>query len=144
MTLRLILALGAFAVAGAALAQDAGSGVPPPPTPTFTIPSLDEYIRSEAVTASREVHRACAAEMRTLCPGKAGGAADRCLVYHRLSFSKSCRVAITGFERAAAPLGEGDVLADFRPYSLVQTRGHAPARSWSPIPPAPAPAAAGA
>ena len=68
-------------------------------------------------TASREVHQACALEMRLKCGGKSGAAADRCLIYHRLNFSPSCRQAITGFERVMAPLGPGESLAHFRPYS---------------------------
>ena len=148
MKLRSALALAVFAAASAvtlgdaALAQD--TGVPAPPIPNFTIPELDDYLRSDAVVASREVHRACEAEMQALCAGKSGAAADRCLVYHRLNFSKTCRRAITGFERAAAPLGEGDALADFHPYSRVRTRGRAPASGWRPVPAAPAPPATGA
>jgi hypothetical protein len=139
-----VFAAAALATTWGALAQDAGTGALPPPSPNFTIPDLDQYVRGDAATASREVHRACDAEMRTLCPGKAGAAADRCLVYHRLNFSKACRRAITGFERAAAPLGEGDALADFHPYSRVPAPSRAPGRGWRPIPTPPEPAATGA
>ena len=79
-----------------------------------------------------QLRRACAADLIAKCAGKDGAAADRCLEYHRLSFTLPCRKAITAFERVAAPRRES--LATFEPVS-----GPIPPPDQRPEPARPAP-----
>jgi len=137
MNVSIVLAFAALSAAGSAFAQDLP---PPPPSPFFhltPIPGKDvPYSPSDTpdrVAARRLIRAACAADMHGLCQGKTGAAADRCLVYHRLSFSRACRQAITGFERAAAPIGAFDTLEALAPYS----RGLAPPSHRRPQAPRP-------
>jgi hypothetical protein len=68
------------------------------------------------VLARDEIHEACSVDMRTLCGGKIGAAADRCLIYHRPSFSTACRHAIADFQ-GQVTMGANDTLVAFQPYS---------------------------
>jgi hypothetical protein len=45
-----------------------------------------------------EMRKACAAERETLCAGKSGKAADRCVVYHRLKASEPSKHALVRLE----------------------------------------------
>ena len=55
--------------------------------------------------------------MLARCPDKDGGAADRCLEYHRISFTLPCKKAIAAFERAAPPRTPYESLATLAPIS---------------------------
>lgn len=133
MKLKLAIAMIASCVAGLALAQDLPP--PPPPPKIVLVPGKDVPFQlketPERIAARQDVRGACAGDMLALCRGKAGASADRCLVYHRLNFSKPCRRAITNFERAAAPIGAFDSLEALAPYS----HGPAPANRRAPPPP---------
>lgn len=146
MKLSTVFALAAFAAAGAASGQDRiGVDIPPAPrNVTADTPFVLSPGSAERIAASRAIHAACAADMRLRCAGKTGEAADRCLVYHRLSFTAACREALTGFERAAGPLAPGETLAPLHPYSLIRTVPAGPPRGWRPLPQLPAAAATGA
>ena len=71
----------------------------------------------DLLAARYNLRRACVADMLARCPGKDGGAADRCLEYHRLSFTLPCRKAIAAFERAAPPRMPYETLASLAPIS---------------------------
>jgi hypothetical protein len=140
MKLRTALALTTLSLlgAGAALAQDQ-QGVSMPPPAVAPIPGHDVAYKpgdaSSLLTARYNLRRACSADMLARCPDKENAAADRCLEYHRLSFTLPCRKAITAFERAAPPRAPYESLATLAPVS-------------GPIPPpdqreAPAPAHSG-
>jgi hypothetical protein len=112
--------VGAAAIAGSAPAQSQ-DGVYIPLPATTRIPGHDVgYKPEEAATllaARYKLRRACAADMLARCPDKDGGAADRCLEYHRLGFTLPCRKAITAFERAAPPRTSYESLASLAPIS---------------------------
>jgi hypothetical protein len=110
----------AAAVAGSASAQDQ-QGVSIPMPATTQIPGHDVGYRpgraADLLTARYNLRRACAADMIARCPDKDGGAADRCLEYHRLSFTLPCKKAIAAFEGAAPPRTPYESLASFAPIS---------------------------
>jgi hypothetical protein len=119
MKLRAALVLAALAVAGSALAQDQGTAIPPP---TATqIPGKDIYYKPGDVrgllAARYRLRQACAADMLARCRDKDGGAAYRCLEYHRLSFTLPCKKAIAAFEGAAPPRTPYESLAGLAPIS---------------------------
>ena len=135
MKLVLAFAVAALAVGGPVLAQDQ-EGVAIPKEST-TYPHSNELTYApgkarELMSVRYDLRRACAADLLARCPGKTDAAADRCLEYHRLSFTLPCRKAITAFERVAAPRRES--LATFEPVS-----GPIPPPDQRPEPARPAP-----
>jgi len=122
MKLMTVVALAALAVGGSATAQRQDqSGVPAPMPSTTPVPGKDVPYRPGAVldllTARYQLRRACAPDMLARCAGKDGAAADRCLEYHRLSFTLPCKKAITAFERVAPPRASFESLASLQPIS---------------------------
>jgi hypothetical protein len=123
MKLQLAIALAVLAVSGAAMAQDqqGQQGVSIPNPSVTALPGKDIGYRPglapELLAARYRLRRACAADLLARCPNKDGGAADRCLEYHRVSFTLPCRKAITAFERVAPPRTAYESLASLAPVS---------------------------
>jgi hypothetical protein len=146
--MKLALAIAAFApilligaVAGSSAAQDQSGG--PSPRPSVTpIPGKDvgykPGVGRDLLAARFRLRQACAADMIARCAGKDGGAADRCLEYHRLSFTLPCKKAIAVFERAAPPRTPYESLASLAPIS-----GPIPAEDQREAPPPRSPVRAG-
>jgi hypothetical protein len=125
MTFRLAMvltlaAVGLAAVGGAAIAQDQSGAMVPMPLAT-PIRGQDATYQpgkaSELLIARYNLRRACAADLLARCPDKDGAAADRCLEYHRLSFTLPCRKAIAAFEHVAPPRSALEGLAVLAPVS---------------------------
>jgi hypothetical protein len=133
MKLVLAFAVAALTIARPSLAQDQ-EGVAIPKEPTTYLHSNELTYQpgkaAELMSVRYDLRRACAADLLARCPGKADAAADRCLEYHRLSFTLPCRKAITAFERAATRR-PNDTLATYAPISgpiPPPDQRHAPAR----------------
>ena len=93
MKIAIVTALALLALAGPALAQDdQGGGV-------FHIPYQTEgdflpRSHPERHASIQRMHMMCAADARSLCARKTDGAANRCVIYHKLQLSRPCRVAL--------------------------------------------------
>jgi hypothetical protein len=118
MKLRIAVLTAAVSIAGAAFAQATDQGGVRIDSPVGLYnPADGAHGKTPALVMARdEIHEACSVDMRSLCGGKAGAAADRCLIYHRLSFSTACRHAIADFQ-GQVTMGANDTLAAFQPYS---------------------------
>ncbi len=79
MKLRIAITLAALAMAGSALAQPPGGGAPPSP---------------EMQAARQAMRQACAADMKTLCDGKAGREAMMCMRVAGDKVSAPCKDAM--------------------------------------------------
>jgi hypothetical protein len=114
------LAMVALGHAGPSAAQDqAGVSIPlPSATP---LPGKDVGYKpglvADLLAARYRLRQACAADMIARCADKDGTAADRCLEYHRLSFTLPCKKAIAAFERAAPPRMPYETLTSLAPIS---------------------------
>ncbi|HLZ76041.1 hypothetical protein [Phenylobacterium sp.] len=118
MKLLLAFAVATLTIAGPSLAQDqSGMAVPGPSATPIPGAFAQPGKAGDLLTARYQLRRACAADMLARCPGKDGPAADRCLEYHRVSFTLPCRKAIAAFERAAPPRTPYESLASLAPIS---------------------------
>jgi hypothetical protein len=138
MKLRIAVLAAAVSIAGAALAQSDQPGVRiERPLDLRNPDDSAQAMKTPALVMARdEIHEACSVDMRSLCGGKTGAAADRCLIYHRLSFSTPCRHAIADFQ-GQVTMGASDTLAAFQPYSGERPpprNGLPPARLQHPDP----------
>ncbi|HEX3886913.1 MAG TPA: hypothetical protein VHW05_05410 [Phenylobacterium sp.] len=118
MKLRIAVLAAAVSIAGAALAQSDQPGVRiDRPLDLRNPDDSAQAMKTPALALARdEIHEACSVDMHALCGGKTGAAADRCLVYHRLSFSTPCRHAIADFQ-GKVTMGASETLVSFQPYS---------------------------
>ncbi len=85
MTLKILTILATLSTAGAAFAQDR-----PPPSP-------------EMQAARQAVMKACAADMKTLCDGKAGREAMMCMRENADKVSQPCKDALAAMPRRGPP-----------------------------------------
>jgi hypothetical protein len=88
MKLRIALALAALAVAGSAFAQPPAGGQAPSP---------------EMQAARQAVQQSCAADMKTLCDGKAGREAMMCIRDSADKVSAPCKDAMAKMMAARRP-----------------------------------------
>lgn len=90
MKLKILLALGALAIGGAAFAQEQGGGGGGAPTP-------------EMVAARQAMMAACSTDLKTLCDGKQGREAMMCMRDNAEKLSAGCKDAMAKMPRRAPP-----------------------------------------
>jgi hypothetical protein len=93
MKIAIVTALAFLTLAGSAVAQDNQGGTAFHP-PYLTEGDFLPRSHLERQASIQRMHLMCAADARSLCARKADGAANRCVIYHKLQLSRPCRVAL--------------------------------------------------